>query len=273
MPYIKTKDGTDLYVKDWGQGRPVILTHGWPLSADSWDDLATVLATSGYRAIFYDRRGFGRSGQPFAGYDYDTFADDLADVIDATGATDATIMGFSMGGGEIARYASRHSNRNVVQAGLISAVVPYIPKTDDNPHGVDQATLKSIVDGIKADRPHFMAGFLQDFYGVGYISSPVSQETLDWSLGMVMQSGLHPTLAAAAAWSLTDFRPDLPAINVPTLIIHGTSDKTVPIDATARPAAQAISQSTLIEYDGAPHGLTVTEKDRLAADILQFLGR
>ena len=149
MPFIKTRDGTDIYVKDWGSGRPVILTHGWPLNADSWDAQAMALAEVGFRAIAYDRRGFGRSGQPWSGYDYDTLTDDLADVMAATGATeDATLVGFSMGGGEVARYMSRHDGKGVIAAGLIASVVPYMLKTDDNPHGVPEATLAGIGAGI-----------------------------------------------------------------------------------------------------------------------------
>ena len=271
MPYIKTKDSTDLYVKEWGAGRPVVLIHGWPLTADSWDEHAYALAAEGYRVIAYDRRGFGRSGQPWDGYDYDTLSDDLADVLEATGARDATIVGFSMGGGEVARYMSRHDGRGVVRAGLISSIVPLVLRTDDNPDGVPEATIESIKDGILKDRPNFLANFFQSFYGVGWISSPVSQETLDWALMMAMQGGLRPTLACVDAFSRTDFRAELSAFRVPTLVVHGTGDKTVPIDPTARAAAAGIAESKLIEYDGAPHGLTVTEKDRLTQDLLAFL--
>ena len=273
MPYIKAADGTDLYVKDWGSGRPVILLHGWPLNADSWDDQAYALAEAGHRVIAYDRRGFGRSGQPFAGYDYDTLADDLATVIEATGATDAALVGFSMGGGEVARYMSRHGGKGVVQAGLIASVVPYVLQDDSNPHGVPGEGLDQIKAGLLKDRPHFLAGFAQDFYGVGWISSPVTQEVLDWTLMMAMQAGLKGTVACVDAFGRTDFRPDLPAFGVPTLIVHGTADKTVPIDATARAAARGISQATLVEYDGSPHGLLATDKDRISAELLDFLRR
>jgi non-heme chloroperoxidase len=271
MPYIKTRDGTDLYVKDWGSGRPVILLHGWPLNADSWDDQALGLAEAGHRVIAYDRRGFGRSGQPFSGYDYDTLADDLATVIEATGASDAALVGFSMGGGEVARYMSRHGGKGVAQAGLVSSVVPYVLQDDSNPDGVPGAQLDQIKAGLLKDRPHFLAGFAQDFYGVGWISSPVSQEVLDWSLMMAMQAGLKGTVTCVDSFGRTDFRPDLPAFTVPTLIIHGTADKTVPIDASARAAARGIAQATLIEYDGSPHGLLATDKDRVTQDLLEFL--
>ena len=273
MPYIKTRDGTDLYVKDWGSGRPVVLIHGWPLSADSWDAQAMALAEAGFRAIAYDRRGFGRSGQPWTGYDYDTLSDDLADVLEQTGADDATIVGFSMGGGEVARYMSRHEGKGVIGAGLISSVVPYMLKTEDNPHGVPEDQLQAIGDGIKKDRPGFFHSFLQDFFGVGFISSPVSSETVDWAWRLAMQGGLKPILACAESFGHTDFRGDLAAFRVPTLVVHGTADKTVPIDPTGRAAAKGIAQSQLVEYDGAPHGLTVTESDRFTNDLLTFLGR
>ncbi len=274
MPYVKTRDGTDIYVKDWGTGRPVILTHGWPLNADSWDAQAMALANAGFRAIAYDRRGFGRSGQPWTGYNYDTLTDDLADVMEATGAnTDATIVGFSMGGGEIARYMSRYEGKGVVAAGLISSVVPYMLKTDDNPDGVDEETLASIGANIEDDRPAFFKTFLQQFLGVGFITSPVSDEVVDWAWSLAMQAGLHPTLECAKAFGHTDFRQDLAAFRVPTLVVHGTSDKTVPIDATGRAAAKGIADSQLVEYDGAPHGLTITESDRFTNDLLTFLGR
>ncbi|RXD07362.1 alpha/beta hydrolase [Sphingomonas sp. UV9] len=274
MPFIKTRDGTDLYVKDWGSGRPVVLLHGWPLNADSWDAQAMALAEAGFRAIAYDRRGFGRSGQPWSGYDYDTLTDDLADVMEATGVTDdATLVGFSMGGGEVARYMSRYDGKGVVAAGLIASVVPYMLKTDDNPNGVDAETLAGIGAGIEDDRPAFFKTFLQQFFGVGFITSPVSDEIVDWAWGLAMQAGLKPTLACADSFGHTDFRADLAAFRVPTLIVHGTSDKTVPIDATGRAAAKGIAGSQLVEYDGAPHGLTVTESKRFTNDLLTFLGR
>jgi non-heme chloroperoxidase len=275
MPYIRTRDGTDLYIKDWGSGRPVILTHGWPLNADSWDVQAQALAEAGFRVIAYDRRGFGRSGQPWDGYNYDTLADDLADVMKAAGADqDATIVGFSMGGGEVARYMSRHEGKGVIAAGLVASVVPYMLKTDDNPHGAPESTFQQMRDGIKEDRAHFFRRkFTPQFYGVGYISSPVSDDVLDYSTSLALMAGLKPTLACLDAFAYTDFRPDLPAFRVPTLIVHGTGDQTVPIDTSGRAAALGIAQSQLVEYDGAPHGLNVTHADRLSQDLLTFLGR
>jgi non-heme chloroperoxidase len=275
MPYVKTKDGTDIYVKDWdGGGRPVVLIHGWPLSADSWDPQAMALAEAGFRVIAYDRRGFGRSSQPWAGYDYDTFSDDLAAVLEAAGATsDVSLVGFSMGGGEVARYMSRHGGKGVVSAALISSVVPYMPRTDDNPDGVPQDQLDKIGESIKADRAAFFRNtFFKQFFGVGLISHPVSDEVIHWAWNIAMQASLRSTLEAAKAFGSTDFRPDLAAFDVPTLILHGTADATVPIDATGRAAAAGIRNAQLVEYDGAPHGLFATESDRLTRDLLTFLG-
>ena len=272
MPMIKTKDGTQLYVKSWGTGKPVVLIHGWPLSGDSWDPISNVLADNGYQAIAYDRRGFGRSDQPSEGYDYDTFADDLAAVLDSqAGGQDAALVGFSMGGGEIARYLSRHGGKGVSKVVLISAVVPYMLQTPDNPEGVPQATFDQMTQGMKADRAHFFRGFFKDFFGVGMMSHPVSDEVLDLAWNTAMQAGLRPTLAAATAFATTDFRPDLANFTVPTLIIHGTADKTVPIGPTAHALAKAVPAAQLIEYDGEPHGVFATQTERLTNDLLAFL--
>lgn len=275
MPYVKTRDGTDLYVKDWGRGRPVILIHGWPLSSDMWDPQMMALADAGFRAIAYDRRGFGRSGQPWDGYDYDTLADDLADVMQAAGVEDgATLVGFSMGGGEVARYMSRHDGKGVAAAALISSVVPYLLKTDDNPDGVPAEQFEQIKDGIRKDRHAFFRDtFAPQFFGVGWVTSPVSDDVLDWATRTAGMASLKATLACVDAFGKTDFRPDLPAFRVPTLIVHGTADKTVPIDPSARAAAKGIAGSQLVEYDGEPHGLNVTASDRLTQDLLTFLGR
>ena len=271
MTMIPTRDGHGLYVKSWGSGRPVVLIHGWPLSADSWDYHAMKIADAGFRAIAYDRRGFGRSDQPSGDYDYDSLSDDLSDVMTAMDVEDATLIGFSMGGGEVVRYMSRHAGRHVKQCGLISSVVPYMLKTDDNPAGVDQSVFDSMVESILADRPKFFADFFEDFYGVGLMSHPVSDEYLQWTRSVAMQASLHATLMCAGSFATTDFRPDLTAVTVPTLVIHGTADATVPIDASGRPAAKSIEASVLKEYDGAPHGLFATHKAQLEKDVIEFL--
>ena len=268
MPTIKTRDGTNLYVKSWGTGTPVVLIHGWPLSADSWDPIANALADAGYKAIAYDRRGFGRSAQPSGGYDYDTFADDLAAVMAKTcGGQDAALVGFSMGGGEIARYLSRHRGPNgqsggVSKVALVSSVVPYMLQTGDNPDGVPQSAFDEMTEGMLKDRAAFFTGFFKDFYGVGWVNHPVSDEVLQLSWITAMQAGLRPTLAAAKAFATTNFRPDLAHFKVPTLVIHGTADKTVPIDPTARALAKAVPHAQLIEYDGEAHGVFATQTDR-----------
>ena len=245
--------------------------HGWPLSSDSWDDQAKAIADAGFRAIAYDRRGFGRSSQPWSGYDYDTLADDLAAVMEQTSAQDATLVGFSMGGGEVARYMSRHAGRSVAQTVLIASVVPYMLKTSDNPSGTEPAAFEAMTQGMTEDRAKFFGAFFKDFFGVNLLSHPVSDELLQWARTVSMQAGLNATLGCAKSFATTDFRPDLAAFKVPTLVIHGTDDKTVPIDAAGRAAARGIPQSTLIEYEGAPHGLFATHKARLSKDLLTFL--
>jgi non-heme chloroperoxidase len=271
MAYIPARDGTELYVKDWGTGRPVVMTHGWPLSSDTFDDLALVLVEAGFRAISYDRRGFGRSEQPWTGYDYDTLADDLAVVLAASDAHDATVLGFSMGGGEVARYLRRFGSADVRQAIFVAAVVPSMLKTDANPAGVDQSVFDRMAEGIRADRAGFWPGFFKDFYGIGVLSHPVSDAVVQWSCDVAMQASLKATLACANAFATTDFAPDLAAITVPTLILHGTGDKTVPIDTSARRAVAAIHGAELREYVDAPHGLLASNKREIAADILAFL--
>src|SRR5262245_3918325 len=271
MRYVKTRDGVELYVKDWGTGRPIVMIHGWPLSSDTFDDLSMAIVNAGMRAIAYDRRGFGRSEQPWGGYDYDTFADDLASVLEATEAEDATLLGFSMGGGEVARYLSRYPDHSISGAILIASVVPFMLKMPDNRNGVDSAVFDQMALGLREDRAKFWTSFFKDFYGVGVLSSPVSDEVIHWSSTIAMQASLPATLDSASAFATTDFRRDLPSFTVPTLIIHGTSDKTVPINLTAREAAKAIPGSTLIEYDGGPHGLLASHKTRLAEDVLKFV--
>lgn len=270
MLYITTRDKTNLYIKDWGTGTPVVLLHGWPLSSDSWDDQAMAIAQAGYRVISYDRRGFGRSSQPWTGYDYDTLSDDLAAVIEHTGADNVILVGFSMGGGEVARYMSRHAGKSVAKAVLVSSVVPFMLKTADNPEGTDAEVFAKMTQGMKEDRAKFFAGFFKDFFGVSLISHSVSEQLLEWARSVSMQASLKATLECAKSFATTDFRQDLPAFKVPTLIIHGTDDKTVPINASGRAAAKQIAQSTLLEYEGASHGLFATEKERLTKDLLAF---
>jgi non-heme chloroperoxidase len=273
MPYAEARDGTKLHVKDMGTGDPVILIHGWPLTGDMFEYQTLALLEAGRRVITYDRRGFGQSGHPAMGYDYDTFADDLAAVIDSCGLDRVSLVGFSMGGGEIARYLSRHGSQKVARAALIGAVVPYLPKTDDNPDGADASVFEDMKAQIREDRFAFLKTFAKQFYGVGWVSKPVSDALLDWTFILAIMSSPKAMIDCVDAFGHTDFRPDLPSFaGVPTLIIHGTADKTVPIDTSARAAARGIPHATLVEYDGEAHGLFATAPDRLNRDLIEFLG-
>ena len=273
MPMIDGHGGAPLHVKDMGTGPPVILIHGWPLTGDMWEYQTLALIEAGYRVITYDRRGFGHSAHPAGGYDYDIFADDLAAVIERLDLRDVALVGFTMGGGEIARYLSRHGAGKVAKAALISSVVPYLLKAADNPDGVDYALFAEMKQQIRKDRFAFLATFAKAFYGVGLVAKPVSQELMDWTFQLAVMASPMATIQCIDAFGTTDFRPDLGAFTVPTLIIHGTADKTVPIDPSSRAAKRGIAHAELIEYDGEPHGLFATVPERLNADLLVFLSR
>ena len=275
MSFVKTQDGTELFLNDWGpkSGKTVILIHGWPLDADMWSDQALFLAENGCRVIAYDRRGFGRSQQPWSGYDYDTLAGDLADIIDTLDLRAVTLAGFSMGGGEVARYLGRFGPGKVAKAILVSAVTPYLLKTPDNESGVDQAVFDAILQGLADDRPKFLAGFGEKFYGNSLLTKNVSAETLRWSQQIALLASLRATIECAKAFATTDFRLDMAAFTVPTLVIHGTADATVPIDSSARVAVKLMKNPTVIEYEGEPHGLHATARDRLNQDLLAFINR
>ena len=274
MTTFTTTDGTEIYYNDWNPergGATIVLIHGWPLDADMWSAQALALAEAGHRVIAYDRRGFGRSSQPWSGYDYDTLADDLAGLIDHLNLSDVTLVGFSMGGGEVARYLGRHGAAKVAKAALISAVTPYLLKTANNPTGVDQSVFDGMLAGLREDRPHFLAEFGAGFYGNSLLRKRVSAEVLQWTLQMAMLGSHRATIECVHAFSATDFRPDMAAFTMPTLIVHGTADNTVPIDSSGRVAARMIAGSKLIEYDDEPHGLTATAADRLNGDLLAFI--
>ncbi len=272
MPHLKSRDGTNIHYKVAGSGAAVVLIHGWPLTGDMFEYQTLALLEAGYKVITYDRRGFGQSAHPSTGYNYDTFADDLAVVLEETEASGAALVGFSMGGGEIARYLSKYGADRVSKVVLISAVVPYLLKTDSNPDGVDPSVFEGMKDHIRKDRFHFLADFAQTFYGVGWVNSPVSKELLDWNFLLAIMASPKATIDCVDAFGTTDFRPDMAAFTMPTLIIHGTADKTVPIDPSARAAAKAIPHAELIEYEGEPHGLFATAYERLNGDLLRFLG-
>ena len=270
MPLVTTRDDVDLYYKDWGQGRPIVLVHGWPLNADMWDYTAHELADRGFRVIAYDRRGFGRSDQPGSGYDYDTLADDLSDLISHLQLTDAVLVGFSMGGGEVARYMTRHKAERLSKAVLVSAVTPYLAKDASNPDGVDPSIFDGFIAELKKDRPAFLAGFGKQFYGASMLSTSPSSDYLGWTQSMALKGSLRATIACVNAFGRTDFRDDMKAFSVPTLIIHGDKDQTVPFSASAKRAAEMIPASTLHVYEGAPHGLHFTEQERLVDDLATF---
>jgi pimeloyl-ACP methyl ester carboxylesterase len=261
----------ELHYCDYGQGDPIVLIHGWPLAAASWEYQLAELPLHGKRVIAYDRRGFGHSSKPWDGYDYDTFADDLNAVLTELDLQNVTLVGFSMGGGEVARYLSRYNGARVSRAIFVSAVTPYLLKTADNPDGVDKSTFDDIIKNLGKDRPDFLATFGKQFYGVGVMSHPVSQATLDWSQTMALMASPRATTTCVKAWSETDFRADLASIKVPTLFIHGSDDKTVPLANSAEQAVKHVPNAQLVVYDGEPHGLNVTAKDRLNRDILTFV--
>lgn len=271
MAYIKSKDGVQLHVKDVGTGKPVVLIHGWPLTGDMFEYQTLALIEAGYRVVTYDRRGFGQSGHPASGYDYNTFADDLAAVLEGLDIRGAALVGFSMGGGEIARYMSRHGTDRVAKAVLIGSVVPYLLKDASNPDGVDQSVFDDMKAQIRKDRFAFLQTFSKMFYGVGWVTSPVSDALLDWTFVLALMASPKATIDCVDAFGKTDFRPDLASFTIPTLVIHGTGDKTVPIDPSGRAAAKGIKGSKLIEYDGEPHGLFATVPDRLNKDLLTFI--
>ncbi len=274
MTTFTTADGTEIYFNDWhpagASGPAIVLIHGWPLDADMWSAQALALAAAGHRVVAYDRRGFGRSSQPWSGYDYDTMSDDLAALIDHLGLSEVVLVGFSMGGGEVARYLGRCGGAKVSKAVLISAVTPFLLKTDTNPTGVDQSVFDGMIAGLTADRTHFFADFFPAFYGNTMLHKRVSSEVLAWTQQMAMLASLRATIECAKAFAATDFRPDMAAFTMPTLIIHGTADTTVPIDSSGRVAARMIAGSKLIEYDEA-HALTTTAADRVNSDLLAFI--
>ena len=269
MTFVSAKVDTQLYVKDWGQGAPVILIHGWPLDADMWEYQALALAEAGHRVITYDRRGFGRSCQPYVGYDYDTMAADLAKIIEAKSLTDVTLVGFSMGGGEVARYIGTYGTAKIKRAALIASVVPFMLQTADNP-GADQKVFDDMKAGIRTDRAAFFADFGKTFYGADKAADAVSQPILDWTLSLAMMGSIKATLDCVDAFGTTDFRNDLEKFDVPTLLVHGTADEIVPIDISARKAKKIKPDADLKEYEGAPHGLFMTHKDKHTADLLVF---
>ena len=272
MAFVKAPDGTNLFYKDWGGGKPAVFIHGWPVNSDMWEYRMVPMARRGVRTVAYDRRGFGRSDQPGGRYDYDVLADDLHALLEALDLHDVTLIGFSMGGGEVARYLSRHGSARIARLVLVSAVTPFLVETADNPEGVDRGVFDQMVEQLTSDRPHFLASFGKKFYGAGLLNFSVSSEFLEWSGDMALPGSPLATIDCVRLFSETDFRTDMKAFDKPTLVIHGTSDSTVPAGVSGKRAAAAISGAQFIEYEGAPHGLFYTERERLTADLLAFIG-
>ncbi|RQS63136.1 alpha/beta fold hydrolase [Burkholderia sp. Bp8984] len=271
MTTITTKDGTQIFYKDWGVGRPVVFSHGWPLNADAWDAQMLFLVQHGYRVIAHDRRGHGRSGQPFSGNDMDTYADDLAALLDALDVRDATLVGHSTGGGEVARYIGRHGTTRVAKAVLIGAVPPIMLKTDAYPGGLPLDVFDAIRSGVAANRSQFYRDLAVPFFGFNRPHAKVSAGTVDafWAQGMT--GGIHGQYLCIREFSEVDYTEDLKKIDVPTLILHGDDDQIVPIGNAGRLSAQIVKHATLKVYEGASHGMCVVDADRINADLLAFL--
>jgi len=269
---ITTRDGTEIFYKDWGSGQPVVFSHGWPLNADAWDDQSVLVASNGFRAIAHDRRCHGRSSQPWSGNEMDTYADDLAELIEALDLHDAILVGHSTGGGEVARYIGRHGTARVAKAVLLGAVAPLMLKTDANPGGLPIEAFDQIRAGVTADRSQFYKDLSGSFYGANRPGSTVSQGTRDAFWLMSMQVGLKGALDCIKAFSETDFTADLKKFDVPTLVAHGDADQIVPIGASALISAKLVPNATLKIYPGAPHGLTrAAHEDAFNADLLAFI--
>jgi pimeloyl-ACP methyl ester carboxylesterase len=263
----------DIYYEDHGTGDPVVLIHGWPLSGASWEKQVPVLLDAGYRVITYDRRGFGNSGRPTAGYNYDTFAEDLHKIITKLDLRDAVLVGFSMGGGEVARYLGAYGSGRVKKAVFISSIPPFLLKAPDNPEGVDGAVFDGIKKAIAADRPAFLSRFLSDFYNFDVLGGKlVSEEVVRFSWNVAVGASPKGTLDCVSAW-LTDFRKDLAGIDVPTLVIHGDADRILPLQATGKRTAGLVRQSRLVIVEGGPHGITWTHAEKVNSELLNFLGQ
>ncbi|MDN7184580.1 alpha/beta hydrolase [Caballeronia sp. SEWSISQ10-4 2] len=271
MDTIKTKDGTEIFYKDWGTGKTVVFSHGWPLNADAWDAQMLFLVQKGYRVIAHDRRGHGRSGQPGKGNDMDTYADDLAAVLDALDVKDTMLVGHSTGGGEVTRYIGRHGTGRVSKAVLIGAVPPLMLKTEANPGGLPKDVFDGIRAGVAADRSQFYKDLAMPFFGYNRDNAKKSQGVIDsfWAQGML--GGIVGQYACIREFSEVDYTEDLKKFDVPTLILHGDDDQIVPIDAAGRQSAKLVKNATLKVYPGGAHGMCVVEAEKVNADLLAFV--
>ncbi len=271
MSTVTTKDGTQIYYKDWGTGPVITFSHGWPLNADMWDGQMLFLVQNGYRCIAHDRRGHGRSSQASEGNDMNGYADDLAAVIDALDLKQVTLVGHSTGGGEVARYIGRHGTSRVAKAVLIAAVPPLLLKTAANPEGIPMEVFDGLRAGLMKDRSQFYKEFASPFYGANQPGAKVSQGLLDQFWTWSMQSGLKNAYESIKAFSETDFTEDLKKIDVPTLVLHGEDDQIVPVKNSAMKSARLIKGAKDVYYPGAPHGITATHQDQINAELLSFI--
>ena len=277
MPYVnvgqENSGAIDLYYEDHGSGKPVILIHGWPLSGRSWERQVPVLLRAGYRVITYDRRGFGDSSKPTSGYDYDTFAEDLHKLVTKLDLREVALVGFSMGGGEVARYLITYGSEGVGRAAFLASIPPFLLKTPDNPGGVDGSVFDGIKAGIAADRLAFLTAFFANFYNVDVFGGKrVSDQAVQFSWNVAAGASPKGTLDCVSAW-LTDFRKDLTRIDVPTLVVHGDADRILPIDVTGKRTHELIKGSRLVVIEGGPHGLNWTHADQINSELLDLLGQ
>lgn len=271
LPLIEMDDGTRLFYKDWGTGKPVIFIHGWVLNADIWEYQMTELINHDLRCIAYDRRGCGRSSQPGWGYNYDRLADDLAALIEQLNLQEVTLIAHSMGGGEIARYLSRHGADRIARTVFVASTTPFLLKTTDNPDGIDKSFYDHMVAEVNKDRPHYLASVAPIFFGVDLPNVSVSPEMMQWAVELALQASPKASIDTIRALSETDLRADLRTVTVPTLIIHGDRDKYVPIEVSGYKTAQLIPSNQLIVYEGAAHGLFITHKEHFNRDLLTFI--
>jgi len=271
MNTITTKDGTQIYFKDWGTGQPIVFSHGWPLSSDAWEDQMFFLARNGYRVIGVDRRGHGRSSQPWQGNDLDTYADDLATLVQALDLRDAVHVGHSTGGGEVARYIGRYGTSRVAKAALVSATPPFMPKSAANPEGTPVEVFDGIRASVIADRAQFYRDLSLPFFGYNRPGAKISEGVRDQFVQQCLMTGFPASYLGTFNWSETDLTEDLKKIDVPVLVVHGDDDQIVPVKGSAILSARIIRKATLKVYEGAPHGLPTTHKERLNQDLLAFI--
>ncbi|RRQ48111.1 alpha/beta hydrolase [Maribacter algicola] len=274
MPFItnkKGKEAVDIFYEDYGEGQPVILIHGWPLSRKSWEQQVWKIVQEGYRCISYDRRGFGISSAPWGDYDYSALASDLDTLIEGLELDNVVIVGFSMGGGEVVRYLTDYGSGKIAKAALISSIIPLVKKKEDNPHGVPENVLDNIKDALQKDRVGFLKTFHTGFYNYDDNKNKVSEGQLEYDFIIASHASPRATIQTALAWMHTDFRPELKNVDVPTLIVHGDADETVPIETSAEQAAKGIKDNTYEVIKGAPHGLNITHSKELNDILISFL--